>query len=144
MKGQAATEYLLILAIVLVIVLASLAFFTNVPSLVSQLTNSGDKDFWANADLGVRSSSLYDTGRFVMNVQNNKAAEVTINHVLLNSKEYPVHYTIAPGQKQVVQINIENQFEKGNHYSFDLGFEYSMLNQNFEFKPGIAISGSVQ
>ena len=143
-KGQAATEYLLMLSILLIIILASIMMFTNIPSIVSQLASSGHRDFWYYADIGIRSHTLYSDGTLVLNIKNNKAAPITIEKVWLNTEDYNVDIKLEPGERKIIKLNINKRFTPGEPYTFKIGFDYSLLNEHFEFKPDIPISGSVQ
>ncbi|MCD6227111.1 hypothetical protein J7J90_01310 [Candidatus Micrarchaeota archaeon] len=143
-KGQAATEYLLMLAIVLVVILTSAIFFTNIPSLVSQMSSSGHRDFWYYSDIGIRSHSLYSDGTLVLNIKNNKAAPITIDNVWLNSDSFTVSSQLNPSEKKIIKINMNKNFNPGEPYSFNIGFTYSVVGQQFEYKPDVPITGTVQ
>ena len=144
LKAQAATEYLIMLSIILVIVLTSVMLFTNIPSMVSHFSSSGHKDFWSNAEISVRSNSLYSNKEFHLNIRNNKAAPIKLTKIILDNTEYPVSYEFEPGEKKIITIPLSQEFNEGAPYSFKLGFEYIMLEQEFKFTPNVLISGSVQ
>jgi hypothetical protein len=127
-----------------VIILTSAIFFTNIPSIVSQLSSSGHRDFWNNADIAIRSHSMRSDGALVLNVRNNKAAPINIEQVWIGENSYPISENFEPSERKIIQININENSKKGDYYHYKIGFDYLMVGQNFEFKPGVPITGNVQ
>ena len=84
-KAQTATEYLIILAVVIIIALIVVGVMGGIPGIGRSTGSRTSSAFWASQDVGITAYSV-DAGRdVVLEVKNNNRNAVTLTEIYLES-----------------------------------------------------------
>ncbi len=84
-KSQTATEYMIILAVVIIIALIAVAVLGGIPGVGAGAKKRGAETYWNVADVGVTSYANAVTGNDVLKVKNNKKNTITIDWVNMST-----------------------------------------------------------
>ncbi len=124
-RGQTATEYLIILFVVIVIALVVVVAMGQFPGIGEQTGQRGSAAYWSAQDIGIASYAFADDGgRLVLN--NNQRNAVAVTNVTIgvaSSDDTPI--TLGPGGSQTVDLGAGNDCPPGQTYSFDVSIEYT-------------------
>ena len=116
-KGQAATEYLILLAIVLIVSISVIGTFIDMSSVVGSLGSRTVRWFWKDADIAITAHTVYHNGTGVFIIRNNKGYTITIDRIAIGKNEYEVGETIYPGRSRTVSIDGIETGNAGAYYS---------------------------
>jgi hypothetical protein len=107
-KAQTATEYLIILAVVIVIALVVVVAMGKFPGIGSNVGTQGAQLYWTTQDVAVESFGINNAGGGNIALKNNLRGTVTINDIKVdgNSTDTDFPITLTPGARQVVQLDI--------------------------------------
>lgn len=97
-KGQAATEYLIILAVVVIIALIVVGVMGGFPGMTQGVSQKDSAAYWATADVGIIQYSISNNTNNLIVLRNNKMYTVRVDTVFVNGTNLlasPV--TMAPG-----------------------------------------------
>lgn len=83
-KGQTATEYLIILAVVIIIALIVLGVLGQIPSIGGGAGNAAKTASWATAKIGIDSLALNSTGYVDVTFRNNMQDSIKIRKFWMN------------------------------------------------------------
>ena len=97
-KSQTSTEYLVILAVVIVIALLVVGILGGIPGIGGGASRSTSKAAWSSQPIGV-TNWVVDTLGTHLELRNNLPETVTINSITLEDKELSVDRILAPGEK---------------------------------------------
>lgn len=104
-KGQAATEYLIIVSIVVVIALVAVNTVSGFPSLISGTSKTKSADFWNRADVAITAYSVFTDGSSIMLVKNRKGYVIDIVSIDVDGKLVPIgKKNIAPGTVEKIEF----------------------------------------
>ena len=98
-RGQTATEYLIILAVVIVIALIVVAVLGGIPGIGGAGTNRASAAYWSSSDNGITSYAL-SAGQddLTLTFKNNLRDQITINSVTVGDETVGgVTATYSPG-----------------------------------------------
>jgi hypothetical protein len=105
-KGQASTEYLIILAVVIVIALIVIGVMGGIPGIGTAGQSRTSASYWATADVGIISHSVTtgtDTATII--VRNNIPNQIQITALTLDGSAMdPVPSTLAPGSTNTFNL----------------------------------------
>ena len=145
MKGQGATEYLVLLAVVLIIALVSVSLLGFFPGLASDAKITQSTTYWSGEarPLAILDSTFTTNGTGEVVILNNDASTtITANSVSLtavNSNKtgtsYDTPHILASGDQYVFHINNAQGGAAGSTYEFTVTFNYTTQDglQNTEF-----------
>jgi hypothetical protein len=131
LKGQASTEYLVILAVVIIIALAVVAVlggFINIGTGASQ--QSADL-YWRTAEIGLVDWSQ-SASTLTAVVKNNQDYRIKITSMTVNAVTNSTTITLIPGSTSSVGFGID--CTSGSSYSYDVSFVYDNLDYNITGK----------
>jgi hypothetical protein len=77
-KAQAATEYLIILAVVVIIALIVVAVMGGIPGIGKSASGRASGAYWATADVAISAASVSATGAGQFVLKNNMRNAVTV------------------------------------------------------------------
>jgi len=80
-KGQTATEYLIILAVVIIIALITVGVLGGLPSLSGSTDARTSATYWSTADIGINSYAVSASTNATFVFKNNLRNSVTLNSV---------------------------------------------------------------
>jgi len=80
-KAQTATEYLIILAVVIVIALVVASLLGGFPGIGGNIGTNTNKGYWITTDVTIPKFSVGSTGTATLVLQNNLAETITITSI---------------------------------------------------------------
>lgn len=83
-KGQTATEYMIILAVVIIIALIVVGVLGGIPGIGGAAGSRTLDSYWATADIAVTSAAAATTGDVVLVIRNNVGNPIVIDEVMLS------------------------------------------------------------
>src|SRR3989344_3264029 len=84
-KAQAATEYLIILAVVIIIALIVIGVMGGIPGLGTAGKSKVSESYWAGQSVGVESYAIDTNGKFKFILKNNGRNSVTITRIAVGN-----------------------------------------------------------
>jgi len=125
-RGQAATEYLIILAVVIIIAIIVIGVIGGFPGMTQGISERESASYWASAHIGlIRYTFSQDGENNMMLVRNNNPFMVTVEHIFVDGTDIvPQPYTIAPGTTQNFTFTSFNCSVEGT-YSYTVRVVYS-------------------
>ena len=141
LRAQGATEYLVILSVVLVISLVSISLMGYGPSVSSDVAYSASKSYWQSEarPIAVTEAGLTGDSAFSFVVQNNNPDPVSLTGISIDSQavsfsEVPADPSntstvyVAPGEKKALNLALANSgfnCKEGSYGQAALRFTYS-------------------
>jgi hypothetical protein len=133
-KAQGATEYLILIAIVIVIALLAVAVLKGVPSIGKSSASRGSAAFWETADIGFVAYAV-DSSGITMNIRNNMKSTITITDIDLSDEDLsttpPLPETLAPGETK--QFTSDDVTCSSGVFSYDVEVAYTDAETNAEY-----------
>jgi len=97
-KSQTATEYLIILAVVIVVSLIVVGIMGGIPGIGKSLGRKASSSYWKSADIAIDSYSNSAGGSVTLNVRNNLDSAINIISFEVASVNLTTLGTLSPGQ----------------------------------------------
>ncbi len=98
-KAQTATEYLIILAVVIVVALVVVAVMGGIPGIGKGAKTKAAASYWKSADIAIDSYAITAAGAITVVARNNLDTTITLNNLTVNSAELSgIGTTLSPGQ----------------------------------------------
>ena len=148
MKGQVATEYMILLAIVLVISLSVVGTFLNFSTITQSFGSRTLTDFWKSADIAITAHTLYSNETAVFIIRNNKGYSIILDKIAIEGADYEVGTAIYPGRAETITLDNVPAGSKDSYYSHKISFKYKDAENpsrgDFVFDPGMKISGNYE
>ncbi|MFT4326401.1 MAG: hypothetical protein ACMXYK_02780 [Candidatus Woesearchaeota archaeon] len=149
-KAQTATEYLIILAVVIVIALVVASLLGGFPGIGAGIGSNANTAYWTTTDLTIGTAVLPagDESNLTLVIGNNMAGDIRIDNItttftvganVATASNSVQSGTIRPGSTHnVVLINATgNQswsaVSSGTTYSFDLEIQYTDLRTGAQY-----------
>lgn len=120
-RGQAAIEYLIILAVVVIIALIVIGVIGGFPGMTRGVSERDSAAYWSSADVGVTRYFLSATAaNSMLVIRNNKLFAINVTSISLGGNSVFVTVTpLAPGSSTNISINTTNaSCTAGNSYSW--------------------------
>jgi uncharacterized protein (UPF0333 family) len=137
-KGQVSTEYLVILAVVLVIALVVVFLVSQGTQVGAGVTETQSKNYWAaQTPLSIVNYQATATA-IQVEMTNRDAEDITVTSIEVDGTErYSTATTFNPGETQTITLTFATGCTAGGRFSFDIDSEYSRgaltaLRQNGE------------
>ena len=126
LNGQGSTEYLVLLAVVLMIALVAIALLGYFPGLALDAKKTQSDSYWkAERPIGVLEHSQVGTNLTLV-LQNNEPAELTVTAVYSGDGGSNLSsFTINGGEKKVVAIYNATSCATGSAYEYAVNFTYN-------------------
>ncbi|MFT4304615.1 MAG: hypothetical protein ACMXX8_00855 [Candidatus Woesearchaeota archaeon] len=116
-KSQAATEYIIILAMVIIISLIVVSTLGGLPSFGTSNRIRVSAAYWQNADIAIVSYAMSTNEVHKLVVQNRLRNVIQINQINLSLNGYsepeefhPGGFNLGPGQRREISVN-EGDFQ---------------------------------
>ena len=84
-RAQTATEYLIILAVVIIIALIVIGALGGIPGIGRGASGRASASYWSTADVAVTSYSVTTGNAVTLKMRNNLKTSITLNNVTLGS-----------------------------------------------------------
>jgi LEA14-like dessication related protein len=123
-RGQGATEYLIILAIVIIIGLIVIGVLRGVPSQGTAAKSRSDTSFWQSSVIGITDHAIDPTG-VTLFIRNNNAFPITLDNIKFDTTNvYTSNIGLEAGATQKVTSTVIT-CTSGNRYSYDVTIAYT-------------------
>ena len=132
-KAQGTTEYLIILAVIIVIALVVVGVLTFIPGLGGGISEQQSQSYWNGASpFGLLAVKLNSTGSIIqITLQNNTSQKLTLNNVGIGSKIINDTNTLNPGEKKSLLLGaVTDTCTAGARFSTDVNFNYATTDLN--------------
>ncbi|MBW2984342.1 class III signal peptide-containing protein [Candidatus Woesearchaeota archaeon] len=97
-KAQGATEYIIIVGVVIIIALIVVIAMGGIPGIGRGATGRAIASYWATADVAITDYAISAGGTDTVIVKNNLRNQITLTDVVVNSVDLETSTTtIAPG-----------------------------------------------
>ncbi len=142
-KGQTATEYLIILAVVIVIALVVVVAMGRFPGIGSNVGTQGAQAYWSTQDVGVMSLSLNEGGTGQITLRNNMRNAVIINNISIEppaASDADIEYidqdlpTLSPGGQQQIDIDMDGFCTAEQNFFVALTITYTDLQTGSQYR----------
>lgn len=128
-KGQAATEYLIILAVVVIIALIVVGVLGGFSGLSGGISQQQSATYWQGAEVGIQPNYRVSTSGAELTVKNNRPFMITINSIKLHGtgSMTPSNLTLAQGASSsvVVDSGVGVGCTAGTPFSYNVTINYS-------------------
>lgn len=126
-KAQTATEYMIILAVVIVIALIAVSVLGGIPSIGGTAKIRASSSYWESADIGIVANSFGTVGGDdILILRNNIDTQITLTGISIDGTiVYSTPTIISPGGQKTITINKACGGAIGDHYSFEMAFNYT-------------------
>ena len=132
-KAQAATEYLVILAVVIVVAVVVAGLMGNFISFGGQTSDRSSKLYWENAEIGLLDWLMSSGGDDSLVVRNNGQYDIYIQNIIVDTASSSVNETLAVGQQKTIRSDWVS-CNKGSPYSYSVSFLYDNAEFNLTGK----------
>jgi len=132
-KGQTSVEYLVLLAIAIVIAVVAVGVLSGFIKIGTATTYKKKGNiYWKSADIGIMDWEIYTTTatqNSTIVLQNNKEYQIKINWVSVDSgtTTYAVDKTLLPGDVYNMVAAAPFNCTAGGSYSYSVTFSYDNL-----------------
>jgi len=103
-KGQVSTEYLVILAVVLVVALIVVALVGGMSPVSTGVSESQSKNYWLSVAPVSVSSWKYATTSLDLTLQNMGGQKVTVTDINIGSSTFATNISMAVGETKPVTV----------------------------------------
>jgi len=129
-RGQAAIEYLIILAVVVIIALIVIGVIGGFPGMTRGISERDSAAYWTSADVGITRYFVSATAnKTQLVVRNNRLFAINFTGISLDSGVNVLNYTtgvlIAPGSAVVVNLTVAGCPAATQSYSRNINMSYN-------------------
>ena len=129
-KAQAATEYLIVLAVVIIIALIVIGVMGGIPGIGAGARGRASAAYWGTADVAITAYSVSDTtpaDTVALTLKNNMRNAIRISAVTVGTSLDLVatDITLAPGGSSTVSGTIVPTCTAGQAFSYDVSMVYT-------------------
>lgn len=131
MKGQGATEYLVLLAVVLIIALVSIALLGFFPGLASDAKITQSNAYWRGEAMpfGILEHSFDSSGNgSILIVNRDAAGTLTITNITVGNASYSTPTALASGDQRIIPLSGAGAGSVGGTYEYDVRISYTTPN----------------
>jgi hypothetical protein len=135
-KGQTSVEYLVLLAIAIVIAVVAVGVLSGFIKIGTATTYKKKGNiYWKSADIGIMDWEIYATSttqNSTVVLQNNKEYQVKINWVSIDggTSTFSVDKTLLPGDVYKMVASTPFNCTAGGSYSYSVTFNYDNLEHS--------------
>ena len=126
MRAQAATEYLIILAVVVIIALIVVGVLGGFQTITGGISRQQSEAYWSGAEIGILPNYLINASGAYLTIKNNKAFAINVESVQLDDSgtltPSPVYLT--PGSTADVEVS-GIACTQGQQFSYTVTIKYS-------------------
>ena len=129
-KGQTSVEYLVLLAIAIVIAVVAVGVLSGFIKIGTATTyQKKGAIYWKSADIGIMDWEIYPSGtNSIMVLQNNKEYQINIGRVATAGTTIEIGQTLLPGDTYLWSTdNAAFDCDAGASYSYEMTFEFDNL-----------------
>lgn len=144
-KGQGATEYLIILAVVIIIALIVVGVLGGIPGIGKSSSKQASQAYWGSTDIAIPDYYLSaGTDVLTLNLRNNLDTSIRVQNISVASTvNGSSTFTLVPGATQYTSV-AKQCTTVGDPFSFTpVIIQYTDLSTgaNYTFTGTVALSG---
>ncbi len=127
-KAQTATEYLIILAVVIIIALIIVGVLGGIPGVGRSSSGRASAAYWSSADIAITDYAFDGGGDSnVMKMRNNLRNQITVTNVRIGGTDViTADQAVNPGETKNMSISSHKDCgESGDSYSYEIVIDYS-------------------
>jgi len=132
-KAQASTEYLVLLAIVIVVAVVVAGLLGNFLSFGGETSDRSSKLYWENAEVGILDWLMSSSGEDKLVVRNNQNYDIYITNITVDDETSAVNISVSTGEKRTVSADWV-ECDKESSYSYSVSFVYDNAEFNLTGK----------
>jgi len=136
-KAQGATEYLIILAVVVVIALILISVLGGIPGIGGGAGSRTSDAYWANQDIAIVSKAISAAGADTIIVKNNLKNSITLTTLSVNGVAVDSDNVLSAGQEATLSGAIA-ACTAGQGYSYTVVITYTDSATGASITPPIA------
>jgi hypothetical protein len=135
-RGQASVEYLVLLAIAIIIAVVAVGVLAGFIKIGTATTyKKKGVVYWKSSEIGIMDWEIYQTStsqNSTLVLQNNKEYEILINWVSINggTTTYSINKNMLPGDSYKFIRSAPFNCTSGGGYSYGVTFNYDNLEHN--------------
>lgn len=135
-KGQTATEYLIILAVVIIIALIVVGVMGGIPGMGGGAKSKTSSAYWSTAEVAISSATMSPTGASSVTLRNSQTESIIVNTVTINNNvSTTVSRTLTPGQQEAF-VFTGLACSAGSSYSYPVVISYTKGGSSYSFNGG--------
>ncbi len=126
LKGQAATEYLIILAVVVIIALIVIGVLGGFPGMTRGINERDSAAYWTGADVGIIRYNLPASGNSTLVFRNNKNFQINLMNLTVDGTTFSLgNASIAPGASLAfTNVSVNCGGTTGSSFSHNIVITY--------------------
>ena len=148
MRGQAATEYLIILAVVVIIALIVVGVLGAFPAISGTVTRQQSEAYWQNAEIGIMPNYRLSGSIAELTVKNNKGFAVRLTGITFDSQGELSGSSVllSPGSSVDVRVQGIAPCTQGQQFSSTVSMMYEdqATGRKFTFTGATQLTGTCQ
>ncbi|MEM4389625.1 MAG: hypothetical protein QXG98_03100 [Candidatus Micrarchaeia archaeon] len=129
MRAQAATEYLIILAVVVIIALIVVGVLGGFAGITGGISRQQSETYWSGAEIGILPNYLVNSSGAYLTVKNNRPFQISLTGITLNGigAMTPATVSLAPGAifNVVVDSGVGLTCTAGQPYAYTVTITYT-------------------
>jgi hypothetical protein len=146
-RSQAATEYLIILAIVIVIALTVVGTLGGIPGIGGGAGSNVDRAQLASLTVGILNYKQ-DSHSTLLEFRNNNPSSIQINSMWINGKKctlYPSNSQLFAGQSKQITCYGVVGLDEGSHFEYDFNITYTDVKAQAQYviTPDVDLVGTI-
>ncbi|MFT4312402.1 MAG: LamG domain-containing protein [Candidatus Woesearchaeota archaeon] len=141
-KSQGATEYLILLGVILVILIIILIPFLEFGMMASSFESRASESYWKMSEIGIVGHT-FNYSHMLFALQNNLLHSINITQILIEDISHQTHIELKPGEQKSVLIELEIPLTQAQNYQFHVDFVYMNLRtqQSYTYFGEIPLMG---
>ena len=133
-KAQTATEYLIILAVVIIISLIVVGVLGGIPGIGKGATSRASAAYWRSADIAITDFAISASGSDTVIIKNNLRNAITINDFIINGVDLASGEVVSSGASKTYTGSVAS-CSAGQTFSYAVNTFYrdSITNADYNF-----------
>lgn len=137
-RAQTATEYLIILAVVIIIALIVIGVLGRIPSLGGGASSNAASSYWTTSKIGIPSKAVTPDGNITVTLVNNMQGTIRIDTITFTDPNSETNTSspariLAAGESSTFTVNNVSSANAGEKYSYDVSILYTDIETNTQY-----------
>ena len=133
-KSQTATEYLIILAVVIIIALIVVGVLGGIPGIGKGASARASAAYWRSADVAITDFAISASGTDTVIIKSNLRNTITVNDLIVNSVDLASGETLSSGASRTYTGSIAAcTADQTFSYTVSITYQDSITSANYNF-----------
>jgi hypothetical protein len=132
LRGQGAAEYLILLAVVLIVAMVAVVLLGFFPGMAGDAQISSSQSYWSSTKpISILQWGQTSTSNLFLKVQNNGERQIQINSINISGTGASGSFVptgnegyLSVGGQLVAEVLIDQNCTPGNNYEYDVNVSY--------------------